>query len=1253
MIVRWIVILTAAVPVLGAIAVPTSAQITTGTVSGTVKDAHGAIVPGAAVTLVSETRGTKTAGVFTNANGDFVFVNVSPDRYTVQIAMPGFKTLEHSGIAVTAGDRFDVGALTIEVGGLEETVQVRAEAPLIQARSGERSFTVDTESVENLPIGNRSFTELALLAPGVITDADNTPQRIGGGGDPNIMLDGVSTMDTGSNRPLLQMNVESIAEIKVVTSGYQAEYGRSSGVHVTAVTKGGTNRFRGSVYDIERNSAWNANSKVNTLNGDPKAVRKEKDWGYSIGGPIGRPGAHNRLFFFYSQEFSPRTRGNDIVRYRLPTALERAGDFSQTIDNNGNRYPYIKDPLSSAPCSATNTAGCFQDGGVLGRIPADRLYEPGLNILKMWPLPNIDGRGLPYNYERTRPSESILSWQPAFRLDYQATEKLRATFKFSAWQQKGHLFNGTIPGFNDTRMLSAPVVSYTTSVNYALSNGTFLEATYGHSQNQLAGCALAQSSTGAVFCSNQFGNQGVPMTPAASLTGAGLQNLPLLFPDATVLNPGYYAAQALNQLQPPFWDGTRMSKVPAFQWGGRVGVTTTSTNVTNTPPGPGFPGYFNINPSQDFSISLTRVKGRHTLKTGFYNTHSHKAEQISNNAFGTINFQQDTVGTNQYDTSFGFSNAAIGSFSSYVQARKYVETSSVYNNTEGYVQDNWKVSDRLTLDYGVRLVHQQAQYDELGQASNFLPDKWTLAAAPVLYVAGCVDNANPCTNTNRQAMNPLTGELLGPNSMPAIGTLVPNTGNPTNGLFLPAQGIPKATYHWPLLAFGPRFGMAYDMSGNGRVILRGGAGLFFDRPSSSTISGGVNNPPTSATVTVQFGQLQTLAGGLTVQGTPALAAVKYDAKLPSSTQWNVGMQMALPWTVTLDLAYVGQHSFNTFQAVNLNAVDFGVAFLPQFQDATLASSNTPGATAVQTNLMRTIRGYGAITEQWDRGWRTYHSIQLSFQRRFRNGLSFGFNDTMSLSDKQQAGVRLQHNADGSYVIRSDQAEADTLLGNNNPVPHTMRAYFVWMLPNVRGTNAAVRAIGKVVNDWQLSGIWSGARVANFGMNNPTSAYTVGFSYQSGGSSVNLTGSPDYSARIRVVGNPGSGCSSDPYRQFNAARFQGPPSGSVGLESGNGYLRGCFISVLDLAIARNIRLGASRNLQLRIDSFNAPNASAITARNATVNFPSPNNSVTETNLPFDANGNLIPSRSLPRGAGVGVATGYQPPRSVQIQIRLSF
>ena len=124
-------------------------------------------------------------------------------------------------------------------------------------------------------------------------------------------------MDTGNNGQLLQMNMEAIAEVKVLTSGYQAEYGRSSGLQITAVTKGGTNRFHGSLYDIERNSDWNANTWQNVRNGDPKAISKQRDWGYSIGGPIGRPGATNKLFFFFSQEYRPRTG-------RSPSAVPRA-----------------------------------------------------------------------------------------------------------------------------------------------------------------------------------------------------------------------------------------------------------------------------------------------------------------------------------------------------------------------------------------------------------------------------------------------------------------------------------------------------------------------------------------------------------------------------------------------------------------------------------------------------------------------------------------------------------------------------------------------------------------------------------------------------------------------------------------------------------------------------------------------------------------------------------------------------------------
>src|SRR6185503_8304700 len=227
--------------------------------------------------------------------------------------------------------------------------------------------------------------------------------------------------------------------------------------------------------------------------------------------------------------------GNNVVRYRVPTLLERQGDFSQTFDNNGNPYPYIKNPAIAGTCSATNQTACFAEGGVLGRIPASSLYQPGLNILKLFPEPNITN--VPalqnYNLELLRPEESVLSWQPAVRFDYQPTSKLRASFKYSAWMQADHLFLGTVPGFNDTKMQDAPVLSYTASVNYSLNNSTFIEATYGFSQNELAGCAQAQSGTGAIFCNNSTGSQGVPMTSSAALGGANLQALPFLFPNAT------------------------------------------------------------------------------------------------------------------------------------------------------------------------------------------------------------------------------------------------------------------------------------------------------------------------------------------------------------------------------------------------------------------------------------------------------------------------------------------------------------------------------------------------------------------------------------------------------------------------------------------------------------------------------------------------------------------------------------------------
>jgi hypothetical protein len=1246
--VRRLVHAVAAVIAFCAMTIPAAAQ-TTGTITGTVKDPQGGVVPGATVTLTSDSRGTQLAEVVSDSNGDFSFINVPPDRYTVQVSMSGFKPTKQSGISVSPGDRNSVGTFTIEVGALTDQVTVRAEAPLVQARSGERSFTVPTSAVENLPIANRSFTAIAALAPGVTTSnglPTGDPIRIGGGGDTNIMMDGVGVMDTGSNRPLLQMNVESIAEVKILTSGYQAEFGRSSGLQITAVTKSGTNRFRGSVYDVERNSDWYSNSKANKLNGNPKTVLKEKDWGFSIGGPIGKPGGTNNLFFFYSQEFSPRTFGNDIGRYRFPTAAERNGDFSASLDQNGALYNFIKNPSSPNPCTAANTTGCYADGGVVGRIPASALYQPGLNILRQYPMPNIDGTGQGWNYEFTRPTQNILSWQPAARVDWTPTSKLRVTGKYSGWQQRRDVIQGTLPGFNDTQMQRPVISNLSFSGNYNLNATTFIEATYGRSRNELAGCALAQSGTGPSVCRNA-----IVMNENANRNNNGLGGLPLLFPDAPAINPDYYAYQALEKMDPksPAWVNGQFQKPPTFTWGNRI-------NSSNTPPNLPFPSYFNVNATQDLVVSLTKVMGRHTVKTGYFNTHSYKAEQATNDQpFGAISFQQDTVGTNPFDTSFGFANAATGAFSSFTQASAYVEGNFVYDNREAYLQDNWRVNNRLTLDYGMRFVHATPQYDKLGQATNFLPDKWSASNAPRLYLPGCsitIAAGTACPSANIQAVNPVTGQLLGPNSSLAIGTLVGGTGSLTNGLFKGGDGIVDTTYTFPKLAFAPRFGMAYDVTGQQKMILRGGVGLYYDRPFGNSVISMSGNPPASRLVTVRYGQLQSLGqGGLTTQGPPGLNTIQYDAKLPSSTQFSAGMQTEIPWSTMLDIEWVGQHSFNTVRTVNINTVDLGSAFLPQNQDPTKVSA-TPGGAALSNDLMRPMRGYGSINHRMFNGARTFHSLQMSVNRRFANGYSFGFNDTWVLYDHQLAGLRLRHNADGSFAVRDDQAQADELFGTFVPTKHVLKGNFVWDLPDLRASAPALKVVGHILNDWQLSGIWTGSTGGPTN-NGAGGAYNVGYSYSSGGSNLNITGSNDFGGRVRIVGDPGSGCSSDPYRQFNVNAFQGPLTGSDGLESPSGYLRGCFQSQLDLSIARNIRMGGTRNLQLRVDMFNAPNEARITGRNGTMNLASPADPVTITNLPYDAQGNILPNRVRPANAGFGQANAWQRPREVQVQVKFSF
>jgi hypothetical protein len=1242
---------------------PALAQITTGTVSGTVKDAQGGVIPGATVVLISETRGTKSAPAVTNETGNFVFPNVAPDTYTVEVSMDAFKTAKRNGVAVSGGDRVGLPPFTIEPGALAETVTVVAQSPLVQTQSAERSYAVTSTQIENLPIARGNFTSLTAFTPGVVTaGASAGGTRLGGAGQNNIMMDGISAMDTGNNGQMLNMNVDAIGEVKILTQGYQAEYGRSSGLQITAVTKGGTNRIRGSAYDIQTNSDWDENSWVNQKNGDAKVKTSTKTLGYTVGGPIGRPGGNNKLFFFYSHEYRPVTaainNGNPI-RIRVPTLLERAGDFSQTRDNNGALFNLIKDPNSTAACTAASTAGCFQAGGVLGKIPADRLYSTGIALLSRYPTPNVTQvPGTSYNYETPAPTTDNLTQQPSIRLDYQLSSNLRFTGKYSGQRARRLVTPGTIAGFNDVQNPYPFITNYGVTVNYQVNSSTFLEGTYGFIRNQLAGGA----SIGAT------GTGGILVNPSASLST--LPGFPLLYPNAGVVDPRYYAFTTLNDLNPGWFDGNKINLPPAFGWGTRI-QGTAGVGALPGPPNQVFPGFLNINRTQDMAISLTKVWGPHTSKAGFYNNHSFKAQNtgaggVPNLGFqGYVNFGNDT--NNALDTGFGFANAAVGVFSQYLQQSKLIEGSMIYNNTEFYLQDNWRVNNRLTLDYGVRFTRQQPQYDQFLQMSNFFPEQWSLGSAPVLYVAGCNNGAIVCSGNARNAVDPRNGQILtapgAANTAAAIGTVIPNSGNLTNGIIQAGNGIADTSYVWPKLAAAPRFGMAYDLTGNQTFVLRAGGGLFFDRPDGNTVFSIPGNPPISTSQDLRNGQLQTLGQGLSSVGVPALIDFQYDAKLPSSWQWQGGVQIALPWNAALDVSYVGNHGFNRLRAfqggtngaIDLNAVDIGAAYLAKNQDLTLGTSSVPGATAYTSNLLRAFRGLASINEQQTKFWDEYHSIQMSLNRRFSQGLAFGTNYTLGLSLKGNTGLqqRLQHAADGTISLRSDQAEYEKLNENLALQRHVIKSYAVWDLPNAPESFGTVGR--HLLNDWQISGVLTAGSAFQpaVGTNNQTNGrYDLTYTYQNNGAAVNLTGSPDYAARIVYVGDPGSGCSDNQYAQFNTKAVTGPQYFSTGLESGRNILGGCPDHTVDLAVARNIRLGGNRNLQFRLDIFNAFNFVIINDRERNIIYRSPTD-LTIVNSQTLADGSNDPARLTPRTAGFGAATGAQPLRNMQLQIRFGF
>jgi hypothetical protein len=416
-----------------------NAQVTTGTIVGTIVDANG-VVPGATVT-VRETNKNTSATFVTDSTGTYTAPFLVPGTYAVEAHVQGFKKWVREGIILQVNQRARVD-VTLEVGGIEETTTVVASSPLLNTDSSEVGTVIEERAIKELPLNGRNFATLVYLTPGVTPGQANenlsgastfNPRgasnfnALGHQANANAwLIDGIDNNEFTFNTVIVAPSVEQVREFKVLTGVFSAEFGRGAGV-VSVSTKSGTNQLHGTAFEYLRNDAFDARNffvrKVPQPEGgllkDPVPPLDRHQFGGALGGAIVIPGlydGHNRTFFFADYAGLKERRGVTTVN-TVPSAKARLGDFSDYRDRNGNLIP-IYDPLSTRFDATGRAIGRDQFPGNI--IPADRINEVGANIASLYPLPNT-GSGNFDNYTST-PDREITDNAFSGRVDHKVSD---------------------------------------------------------------------------------------------------------------------------------------------------------------------------------------------------------------------------------------------------------------------------------------------------------------------------------------------------------------------------------------------------------------------------------------------------------------------------------------------------------------------------------------------------------------------------------------------------------------------------------------------------------------------------------------------------------------------------------------------------------------------------------------------------------------------------------------------------------------
>ena len=1214
-----------------------SAQTGAGSITGSVKDVNGAAVPGATVTLVNPTSSVSQT-VTTNEDGIFVSPQLPPGTYTVSVEKEGFKRVEKAGVVLSTGDRLNAGDFVLEAGGVSETVQVVADAGQLQVKteSGERSDLITNRQIKDLAINGRNILDLTRTVPGVVNTNQNATSTVTNAAGTftvngtrsnmhEVTVDGATNINTGNNSGLLvTINPDALAEVKVLTSNYQAEYGRAGGGFVQMTAKSGTNDFHGTLRYFRRHESLNANNFFNNLRNTPRNLYRFNNGGYDIGGPVYLPRfgeggksvwrGKDRLFFFFSQEWYRQLVPEAARNVRVPTAAERAGNFSALLPAT-----VIRDVNN---CLGNGFGAAFP-----GNVIPSQCWFGGGQILNVYPQPNVAGNSQ-FNFTSQRSSQYPRS-EAILRLDYRLGSATTLSGRFIRnGDDQRFSYGTTSASFNwpltFTSRENGP--GYTLGFTLTHSFGPTLVNEFNYAP-----------SRGAVR---------IAMVDNAGTRSALGVTVPLLFPDA---NPG--------DAIPGFSFDTNLAATAAFQ------NQTFAEALFNGSP---FEQTFTID---NVSDTLTKVFGNHVVKGGVNWQNSHNKRTSFGPIQSNIEFNFSALdAANSLNAGSPYANALLGTFAQYQQASVQLRNDFVYNNVEGFIQDTWKIHPRLTLDYGLRLSHYQPLYDKDDQLSFFNPQLFNRAQAPRIYFPVCLNNAAPCpSGANRRAVDPsLLGSGFVPtaaNTLPAnfIGLLVPGTGSITNGLGLASQGYPRGGFESAKVLFGPRFGFAYDILGDQNTVVRGGFGITYDRIRGDITIDAITNPPNVLLPTLFFGRLNdipALRGG-GVRAIPSVVGVDPGGELPTVYTYSLGVQRNVGWSTVVDVSYVGNVARHLVRQRNLNAVPYFTTFRAAGQDPTrfaggvvpAVEPNLPaaysaagfgfsGANALPVDFLRPFPGYGDILYRSFDAISNYNSLQASASRRFRNNFTFGVAYTFSKA--------LTTSSDDAEITHPfDSRHYDYRLASFDRA-HVLVINYVYNLPKASGRLGNHWLARGLFDNWQLSGISQFVTGTPFelslsGLGN-LGARLVGAPT---GNTGNLSGQQP---RFILVGDPQASGGTNGL-QINPAAFAVPAVGNIGPFPRN-YLRNPGWNNHDLSVFKNFPLGggeASRYLQLRFEFFNILNHPQFTSFNGGAVTATPGSSAAA----FNTRGSSACAATTTLGSCFGEFNTARDPRIVQLAAKLYF